>query len=133
MWKSGTFDLEDLNKTLIDEIAFFYISYPAMGNPGGVIFFSRGGDEYIISESGTEWDVEDIVELFPEIYEANWSNEYDILDEYGFKNVRNWKAIPVFCGELLVRNDYFKRFYDEYKLAGEGDRELPLGIVRNIL
>ena len=133
MWKSGTFDLEDLNKTLIDEIAFFYISYPAMGNPGGgVIFFSRGGDEYIISESGTEWDVEDIVELFPEIYEANWSNEYDILDEYGFKNVRNWKAIPVFCGELLVRNDYFKRFYDEYKLAGEGDRELPLGIVRNI-
>ena len=34
MWKSGTFDLEDINETLIDEIVFFDISYPGMGEPG---------------------------------------------------------------------------------------------------
>lgn len=130
--QQNTFDLADINETLIDEITFFYISYPVMGDPGCVIFFTRGGDEYIISESGTEWDVDDIVELFPEIYEVYWSDEHDILDEYGFKNVGNWKTIPVFCGELLVRNDYFKRFHDVYKLTGEGNRKLPLGIVRNI-
>ena len=38
MWKSGTFDLEDINETLIDEIVFFDISYPGMGEPGCVIF-----------------------------------------------------------------------------------------------
>lgn len=62
-----------------------------------------------------------------------WREEYGILDEYGFKNVGNWKAIPAVCGELLVRNDYFKRFYDEYKLVDEMCRDFPLGIVRNIL
>lgn len=30
MWKSGTFDLEDINAALIDEIVFFDISYPGM-------------------------------------------------------------------------------------------------------
>lgn len=34
MWKSGTFDLEDINETLMEEIVVFDISYPAMGNPG---------------------------------------------------------------------------------------------------
>lgn len=132
MWKSGTFDLEDINKALIDEIVFFDIFYSAMGDSGCVIFFTRRGDEYIISESGTEWDVKDIIELFPELYEVYWREEYGILDEYGFKNVGNWKVIPAVCGELLVRNDYFKRFYDEYKLVDEMCRDFPLGIIRNM-
>ena len=132
MWKSGTFDIEDINETLIEEIVFFDISYPVMGEPGCVIFFTRRGDEYIISESGMEWDVDNIVELFPEINEVYRSDGYGILDEYGFKNVGNWKAIPVFCGELLVRNDFFERFYDAYQLESELGKELPLGIVRNI-
>ena len=48
MWKSGTFDLEDINETLIDEIVFFDISYPGMGEPGCVIFITKSGDEYIM-------------------------------------------------------------------------------------
>ena len=67
MWKSGTFDLEDINTALMDEIVFFDISYPGMGGPGCVIFITQSGDEYIISQRGTEWHVVDIVKLFPDI------------------------------------------------------------------
>ena len=41
MWKSGTFDLADINETLIDEIVFFDISYSGMGESGCVIFFTK--------------------------------------------------------------------------------------------
>ena len=61
MWKSGTFDLEDINEALIDEIVFFDISYPGMGEAGCVIFFTKSGDEYIIRHSGTYWHVSKIV------------------------------------------------------------------------
>lgn len=132
MWKSGIFDLTDINEELIKEIVFFDISYPAMGEPGCVIFFTKDGDEYIISQEGTEWDVSDIVELFPEIYVVYRNSKKGTTDEYGFKNIGNWKVVPAFCGELLVRNDLFERFNDVYQLAGEMDKDIPLGIVRDI-
>ncbi len=70
MWKSGTFDLEDINETLINEIVFFDISYPGMGEPGCMIFITKSGDEYIISQEGTHWNIIDMVQLFPEVYEV---------------------------------------------------------------
>ena len=55
MWKFETSDLEDINVALIDEIVVFDISYPGMGNPRCVIFITESGNEYIISQRGTEW------------------------------------------------------------------------------
>ena len=134
MWKSGTFDLTDINEELIKEIVFFDIFYGALGEPSSVIFFTESGDEYIISERGTEWDcVDDIVENFPEIYEVYRTKESNTLDEYGLENVGRWIKIPILWGELLVRKDYFERFYDKCKSGSEMDKEIPLSIVRNVL
>ena len=96
MWKSGTFDLEDINEALIDEIVFFDISYPGMGDPGCVIFITKSGDEYIISQSGTEWDIVDIVKLFPDMYEVYQNQESGTKDEYGFITISNfWDVCPL--------------------------------------
>lgn len=64
MWRSGTFDLEDINEALMEEIVFFEISYPGMVGSGCVIFITKRGDEYIISQQGTDWHIVDIVKLF---------------------------------------------------------------------
>ena len=134
MWKSGTFDLSDINEELIKEIVFFEISYPGMGEPGCIIFFTKSGDEYIMDQSGSEWDyISDIVENFPEIYKVYRTDESDSVDEYGFQNVANWIKMPRFCGQLLVRKDYFEGFYEKYKVASEIQKEIPLDIVRNVV
>ena len=133
MWKSGIFNLTDINEELIREIVYFYIYYGAMGASGYVMFFTKSGDEYIMDQVESERDyICDIVEKFPEIYEVYKSDENDNVDEYGFINVSNWVRIPAFCGELLVRKDYFGRFYVKYRLGSEMDKEIPLWIVSSI-
>ena len=130
MRKSGTFDLEDINDALIDEIVFFDISYPGMGNPGCVIYFTTSGDEYIIGQDGTEWNVDDIVKLFPDMYEVYQNQENGIKDEYGFTIIGNWKIIPEFAGLFLVRTDYFEQFYAVYQTESETNKEFHCGAVR---
>ena len=130
MWKSGTFDLEDINETLINEIVFFDISYPGMGEPGCMIFITKSGDEYIISQEGTHWNIIDMVQLFPEVYEVVKNKKDGAKDEYGFTVINNWKIIPVFAGDFLVRVDYFEKFYPEYQAASESRKNLPLCIAR---
>lgn len=131
MWKSGTFDLNDINETLIDEIVFFDIGYPGVGQPGAVIFTTKSGDEYIITQEGTRWHIEDIVKLFPNIYEV-WekSRKMGAKDEYGFTAINNWKIIPAFAGVFLVRMDYFEKFYSKYQAASESGKEFPCCIAR---
>ena len=130
MWKSGTFDLNDISETLIDEIVFFDISYPEVGEPGGVIFITKRGDEYIISQCGTDWHIADIVKLFPDMYEVWQNQENGVKDEYGFTAVNNWKIIPAFEGVFLVRMDYFEKFYSKYQTASESEKESPCCIAR---
>lgn len=130
MWKSGTFDLEDINAALIDEIVFSEISYPGMGDPGCVIFITESGNEYIISQRGTEWDIADIVKLFPDMYEVYQNQENGTKDEYGFITVNNWKIIPAFAGVFLVRQDYFEKFNSIYQAESESKKEFPCGAAR---
>lgn len=130
MWKSGTFDLNDISETLIDEIVFFDISYPEMGEPGCVIFITKRGDEYIISQCRTDWHIADIVKLFPDMYEVWQNQENGVKDEYGFTVVNNWKIIPAFEGVFLVRMDYFEKFYSKYQTASESEKEIPCCIAR---
>lgn len=130
MWKSGTFDLNDINETLINEIVFFDISYPGGGQPGCVIFTTKSGDEYIISQEGTEWRIADIVKLFPEMFEV-WTNQENMVPRMNeFITINNWKIIPAFAGVLLVRMDYFEKFYSKYQEASESRKSIPLYIVR---
>lgn len=130
MWKSGTFDLKDINEALIDEIAFFDISYPAVGDPGCVIFITRSGDEYIISQHGTEWHIADIVKLFPDMYEVYQNQETGMKDEYGFTVIGNWKIIPEFAGLFLVRTEYFDNFFAVYQTESEFNKKFPCGAAR---
>lgn len=130
MWKSGTFDLNDISETLIDEIVFFDISYPGMGELGCVIFITKRGDEYIISQSGTDWHIADIVKLFPDMYEVWQNQENGVKDENGFTAVNNWKIIPAFEGVFLVRMDCFEKFYSRYQTASESEKEFPCCIAR---
>lgn len=130
MWKSGTFDLEDINETLINEIVFFDISYPGMGEPGCVIFIIKSGDEYIISQQGIDWNIDGIVKLFPDMYEVWKNQENGAKDEYGFTAINNWKIIPAFAGVFFVRMDYFEKFYSKYQAASESEKEFPCSIAR---
>ena len=130
MWKSGTFELEDINETLINEIVFFDISYPGMGDPGCVIFITRSGDEYIISQQGTDWHLVDIVKLFPDIYEVWENQENGAKDEYGFTAINNWKIIPEFAGVFFVRTDFFEKFNFKYQAASASEKEFPCSIAR---
>ena len=130
MWKSGTFELEDINETLINEIVFFDISYPGMGAPGCVIFITRSGDEYIISQQGTDWHLADIVKLFPDIYEVWKNQENGAKDEYGFTAINNWKIIPEFAGVFFVRTDFFEKFNFKYQAASASEKEFPCSIAR---
>ena len=130
MWKSGTFELEDINETLINEIVFFDISYPGMGDPGCVIFITRSGDEYIISQQGTDWHLADIVKLFPDIYEVWENQENGAKDEYGFTAISNWKIIPEFAGVFFVRTNFFEKFNFKYQAASASEKEFPCSIAR---
>ena len=130
MWKSGTFDLEGINEALIDEIVFFDISYPGMGNPGCVIFITQSGDEYIISQHGTEWHIADIVKLFQNMYEVYRNQENGMKDEYGFTTIAGWKRIPEFAGVFFVRMDYFEKFYAIYQTESESNKAFPCGAAR---
>lgn len=130
MWKSGTFELEDINETVINEIVFFDISYPGMGDPGCVIFITRSGDEYIISQQGTDWHLADIVKLFPDIYEVWENQENGAKDEYGFTAINNWKIIPEFAGVFFVRTDFFEKFNFKYQAASASEKEFPCSIAR---
>lgn len=130
MWKSGTFELEDINETLINEIVFFDISYPGMGDPGCVIFITRSGDEYIISQQGTDWHLADIVKLFPDIYEVWENQENGAKDEYGFTAINNWKIIPEFAGVFFVRTNFFEKFNFKYQAASASEKEFPCSIAR---
>lgn len=130
MWKSGIFDLEDINDALLKEIVCFDISYPSMSS-SCVIFFTESGDEYIISEYGTEWKVVgEIVQLFPEIYET-WTNQGNgVKDEHGYTVRGNWEIIPAWGGVMLVRTDYFDKFYEFYKCACKTNKEIPCTVAR---
>ena len=130
MWKSGTFELEDINETLINEIVFFDISYPGMGDHECVIFITRSGDEYIISQQGTDWHLADIVKLFPDIYEVWKNQENGAKDEYGFTAINNWKIIPEFAGVFFVRTDFFEKFNFKYQAASASEKEIPCSIAR---
>lgn len=130
MWKSGTFELEDINETLINEIVFFDISYPGMGDPGCVIFITRSGDEYIISQQGKDWHLADIVKLFPDIYEVWENQENGAKDEYGFTAINNWKIIPEFAGVFFVRTNFFEKFNFKYQAASASEKEFPCSIAR---
>lgn len=102
-----------------------------MGEPGCVIFTTKSGDEYIISQCGTEWRIADIVKLFPDMYEV-WekSRKMRAKDEYGFTAINNWKIIPAFAGVFLVKMDYFEKFYSKYQEASESGKEFPYCIAR---
>lgn len=130
MWKSGTFELEDINETVINEIVFFDISYPGMGDPGCVIFITRSGDEYIISQQGTDWHLADIVKLFPDIYEVWENQENGAKDQYGFTAINNWKIIPEFAGVFFVRTNFFEKFNFKYQEASASEKEFPCSIAR---
>lgn len=130
MWKSRTFELEDINETVINEIVFFDISYPGMGDPGCVIFITRSGDEYIISQQGTDWHLADIVKLFPDIYEVWENQENGAKDEYGFTAINNWKIIPEFAGVFFVRTNFFEKFNFKYQEASASEKEFPCSIAR---
>lgn len=132
MWKSGTFDLEDINEKLIDEIVFFDISYPEMGDAGCVIFITQSGDEYIIGQEGIGWYIADIVKHFPEMYEIYQNRRNAIVDENGFKDVGNWKIAPEFSGVFLIRKDYFDKFYAVYQNESEYSKHCSLGSARTI-
>ena len=133
MWKSGTFDLDDINKTLIEEIVWFEIGFSNQWvEPGCVIFFTASGDEYIISEHGTEWSVGDIVKFFPEIYEAWISRMNKAKDEYGWITSRNWKLLSAYQEWILVRADYFEKFYEYYKNASKYDKYCPCTVARRM-
>lgn len=133
MWKSGTFDLEDINEALIEEIVFFDICYPGMGEPGCVIFLTQRGDEYIISQRGMDLHIAEIIKnLFPNIYDAYRNMSGGIKDEYGFAVNGNWKIIPEFAGVFLVRKDYFDKFYSIYQTESETSREFPCGAARKL-
>lgn len=41
MWKSGIFEIEDINEALLEEIVFFDISYPGMGEPGCCLWHNK--------------------------------------------------------------------------------------------
>lgn len=128
--ESGTFDLEDINEALIDEIVFFDIAYPGMDGPGCVIFFTKSGDEYIISQHGTEWHIDDIVKLFPDMYEVYQNQDNGMKDEYGFTVIGNWKIIPELAGLFLVRTEYFEKFYAVYQTESEFNKKFPCGAAR---
>ncbi len=130
MEKAGTFDLSDINETLLEEIAFFDISYPGLGDPGCVIFITQDGDEYIMSQSGTDLTVNEMVKLFPNVYEACRNLEKGMTDEYGFSVIENWKMIPEFAGVFLVRTDYFEKFYSIYQMESETNKEFPCDAAR---
>lgn len=130
MGKTGTFDLEDISEKVIEEIVFFDISYPGMGDPGCVIFITESGDEYIISQSGTDWQVGEMVKLFPDVYKVYRDQEKGVKDEYGFKVIGNWKIIPEFAGVFLVRMDYFEKFHSIYQAESETNKEFPCGAAR---
>lgn len=130
MGKKGIFDLEDINETLLEKIVFFDISYPGLGDPGCVIFITQGGDEYIMSQSETDWTVDEMVKLFPDVYEAYRNQEKGMTDEYGFSVIGNWKIIPEFAGVFLVRMDYFEKFYSIYQAESEMNKEFPCGTAR---
>ena len=134
MWKSGTFDLDDINKTLIEEIVWFDIRFSNQWvEPGCVIFFTASGDEYIISKHGTEWSVGGIVKFFPEIYEAWISRMNKAKDEYGWITSRNWKVrVSEYKEWMLVRADYFEKFYEYYKNASEHDKIYPCTVARRM-
>ena len=132
MFKFQTFDFKDITKELLEEIVFFDISYPAMGDPGSVIFLTKTGIEYSISQEGTDLYIKDIVQLFPEIYEVYDKQDDAGIGEYGFKEKGRWKIIPAFCGVLFAREDFFVKFYDAYQKAREIDKDLPLCIVRKL-
>lgn len=125
MWKSGTFDLADINETLIDEIVFFDISYSGMGESGCVIFFTKSGDEYIITQLGTEWRIDEIVKLFPDMYEVYRNQEKGIKDEYGFTVIGNWKILPKFAGLFLIKLEYFDKFYAVYQTENDLNKKFP--------
>lgn len=130
MWKSGTFDLEDINEALLNEIVCLEISYPGMSGPGCVIFFTEHGDEYIMSEYGTEWSIGQILQFFPEIYKAKFNESNGEKDELGYTVSGKWKIMPAFAGVMLVRTDYFDKFYEYYKTARKSDKEIPCSVAR---
>lgn len=130
MWKTGIFDSEDINETLLSEIAFFNIFYPGMGEAGCVIFLTQRGDEYIISQRGTDWTIYEIVQLFPELYEVYQNRENGKKDEYGFTVVGNWKIIPKCAGEFFVRTDWFEKFYEKYQTKSELNKKFPFDTAR---
>lgn len=90
-----------------------------MGEPGCVIFITQSGDEYIISQQGTDWHIVDIVRFFPDMYEVYRNKENGVKDEYGFRVVNNWKIVSAFAGVFLVRIDYFEKFYSKYQAQKE--------------
>jgi hypothetical protein len=136
MWKSGTFDLEDINETLMDEIVFFEIDYSGMCGPIGVCgpecvtFITKSGDEYIISRSGTEWHIADMVKLFPDIYEAFRHKNNGMKNEYGLTVVGKWIIISGDECEFFVREDYFEKFYAIYQTESKSDKEFPWNAAR---
>lgn len=77
------------------------------------------------------WNIDDIVKLFPDMYEV-WekSRKMGAKDEYGFTVINNWKIIPAFTGVFLVRMDYFEKFYSKYQAASESGKEFPCCIAR---
>ena len=90
-----------------------------------MIFITKSGDEYIISQLGTEWHIDDIVKLFPDMYEVYRNQENGMKDEYGFTVIGNWKIIPVFAGLFLVRTEYFEKFYAVYQTESDFNKKFP--------
>lgn len=113
MGKKGIFDLEDINETLLEKIVFFDISYPGLGNPGCVIFITQGGDEYIMSQSETDWTVDEMVKLFPDIYKAYRNQEKGVKDKMAF----------IIIGDIHGTIDIEKvvRFFEEHDEFTEDD------------
>lgn len=132
MWKKGTFYLEDIDETLLNEIVFFDISYPRMGDCGCVIFFTRSGDEYIISQQGIQWQINDIVKFFPNLLEAYQNKESGTKDVYGFTTISGWKMIPELGGEFYIRMDYFEKFNSIYQTESELNKKIPCTIARTL-
>lgn len=98
-----------------------------------VIFISKTGDEYIISQRGMDLHIPEIIKnYFPNIYEAYRNQRGGIKDEYGFSVNGNWKIIAEFAGVFLVRTDYFEKFYSIYQTGSETSKEFPIGAARKL-
>ena len=132
MLEKRTFDLTDITNELMKEIIFVDIAYPGMVGPGCVIFITESGEEYVISQQGTDLTIVEIVKLIPNIYDIYSNKDKGKKYKYGYAEYKGWKIMPEFAGVFLIRKDFFEKFYSIYQTESVRNQEFPIGIARTL-